>query len=75
MTRRWERAHENGWIASVVADSDPAIGFTYSARQPGVPSAQWAGRNIDLVLAQEGADAMVPGHACRCPGWVEREGT
>jgi hypothetical protein len=74
MARRWGRAHQNGWLASVVADPDPVIGFTYSARQPGVPSAQWAGRNIDLALAREGADAMVPEHGCTCPAWVEREG-
>jgi hypothetical protein len=60
MARRWERAHQNGWLASVVADPDPAVGLTYSPRQPGVPSAQWAGRNIDVAPAQEGADAMVP---------------
>ena len=75
MTRHWERAHQNGWIAVVVADPDPAVGFTYSARQPGVPSAQWTGRNIDVALAQEGADAMVPEHGCTCPAWVERGGT
>ena len=75
MTNHWQRSHTNGWLATVVADPDPAIGFTHSVHQPGVPSAQWAGRNVDLSLAQEGADAMVPEHECTCPGWVDHTGT
>jgi hypothetical protein len=73
MTHRWERRHTNGWLATVVADPDPTVGFTYSARQPGLVSAQWAGHNVDLSLAQEGADAKVPTHRCACTGWVGRE--
>lgn len=73
MTKHWERSHANGWLATVVADLDPTIGFTYSAHQVGVPSAQWAGRSVDLSLAQEGADAMVPEHGCVCQGWIGRE--
>jgi hypothetical protein len=75
MTRRWERVHHSGWLASRVADPDPVVGFTYSARQPGVPLALWVSWYIDVALAKECADAIVPEHGCTSPGWIEREGT
>ena len=70
---RWEREHDNGWIGRVTSTPDRL--YTANANRCGVNASLWAVGNIGtLADAQRIADARIPGHACRCPGWRQVSG-
>ena len=68
----WERAHRNGWVATVtVWGHQNYMSFAYA--EDTVQEATWAAHRIaDLTLAQRIADEHVPSHPCDCPGWLAR---
>jgi hypothetical protein len=69
-SEEWQRTHTNGWVASVAIDTDGA--YHYLARDPAAEEVVAAqDTSQDLATAQKGADALVPGHECRCPRWTD----
>ena len=69
--KRWERNHNNGWVAIATPSGD---GYSCTAYpKMSFQSPDWVSYGIsELAGAQKLADEHVPPHECECSPWLVR---
>jgi hypothetical protein len=65
----WRRQHVNAWSAEVQTAPDGR--FYHRTYEQRVIPAHCTESEASLPLAQQAADALVPGHECHCAEWTE----